>query len=99
MSNMIHKINGRTRTTRKREWDIFPWPEVRAQVVPLLSCCLIDFWRFLSIALCEEAAIRPGQCQRQKQDEHKGTKTRSVFKESAIFVLFIERLLILLLAR
>ena len=29
--------------------------------------------------MSEEAAIRPGQCQRQKQDEHQGTKTRSVF--------------------
>ena len=49
--------------------------------------------------MCEEASIKPRQCQRQKQDEHKGTKIRSAFKDSTIFLLITECLLIELLAK
>ena len=39
---------------------------------------LIDFMFLLCVSptVCEETTIRPGKCQRQRQDQHKSTKTR-----------------------
>ena len=78
MPNTMYKINGRrTRKTRKRESGVFPrgqWCVLRSPgccaVVPLSLRDLLDSQWCVSLAVCEEASIKPGQCQRQKQAEH-----------------------------
>ena len=73
----MYKINGRARKTQKRESGVFPrgqWCVLRSPgcsaVVPLSLRDLLDSRWCVSLAVCEEASIKPGQCQRQKQDEH-----------------------------
>ena len=102
----MYKINGRARKTQKRESGVFShgqWCVLRSPgcsaVVPLSLRDLFDSRWCLSLAVCEQASIKPGQCQRQKQDEHWGTKTRSIFRYGIIFLLIIECLLIELLAK
>ena len=102
----MYKINGRARKTQKRKSGVFPrgqWCVLRSPgwsaVVPLSLRDLLDSLWCVSLAVCEEASIKPGQCQRQKQDEHWGTKIRSVLRDGIIFLLIIECLLIELLAK
>ena len=63
----MYKINGRTRKTRKRDSGVFPrgqWCVLRSPgcsaVVPLSLRDLLDSRWCVSLAVCEEAAIRPG---------------------------------------
>ena len=64
------------KTKQKRERAIFPrgqWCVFRSSgcsaVVPLSLCDLLDSRWCVSLAVFEEASIKPGQCQRQKHDD------------------------------
>ena len=101
MSNIVYKINRGTRTTQKRKSDIFRWPVVRVQVVSLFRCGPLSLCGLINVSLAvrEEETIRPGQCQDRNKMSIWEKKTRSLFKDSTIFLQFIERLLIERLAR
>ena len=69
MMMMITMMMNQNRFFPRGQWCVLRSPGCSA-VVPLSLRDLLDSRWCVSLAVCEEALSKPGQCQRQKQDEH-----------------------------